>query len=308
MHIRNDPSFFLTNRTGAPQGEELVLIKPLSDSSCSCFDNSFILEGAKMIQVSVGQVAQNGPYPRSNVESGIILHGPLPLPLVEHLSLPTSIGFTMVVVVLQLGTFPLEVSLGSTLKTKIAPTRCSASCFGGVVVVVGYYLAFSCSLSDSQQNSSASVAASVRDCRQHLCNHGRLTVADQSVLLLTSYAGPRVISYPLEVLVWCGERMMGGGVVSEWKVRDAGPALSQILARDKQPAIRTTSDGMVSGIVLGSSGEERYLGHKLVYGKAGTSKLLAITRYAGCGGGVAADSLVIERFVSSQLKADQQTV
>ncbi|GJY23025.1 hypothetical protein Tco_0396683 [Tanacetum coccineum] len=33
MHIRNDPSFFLTNKTGAPQGEELGLIKPLSDSS-----------------------------------------------------------------------------------------------------------------------------------------------------------------------------------------------------------------------------------------------------------------------------------
>ncbi|GKA79669.1 hypothetical protein Tco_0786265 [Tanacetum coccineum] len=29
MHIRNDPSFFLTNKTGAPQGEELGRIKPL---------------------------------------------------------------------------------------------------------------------------------------------------------------------------------------------------------------------------------------------------------------------------------------
>ncbi|GJZ37595.1 hypothetical protein Tco_0583786 [Tanacetum coccineum] len=29
MHIRNDPSFFLTNKIGAPQGEELGLIKPL---------------------------------------------------------------------------------------------------------------------------------------------------------------------------------------------------------------------------------------------------------------------------------------
>ncbi|GKC29787.1 hypothetical protein Tco_1037081 [Tanacetum coccineum] len=36
MHIWNDPSFFLTNKTGAPQGEELGLIKPLSDSSFSC--------------------------------------------------------------------------------------------------------------------------------------------------------------------------------------------------------------------------------------------------------------------------------
>ncbi|GKB50254.1 hypothetical protein Tco_0901007 [Tanacetum coccineum] len=30
LHIRKDPSFFLTNRTGAPQGKELGLMKPLS--------------------------------------------------------------------------------------------------------------------------------------------------------------------------------------------------------------------------------------------------------------------------------------
>ncbi|GKG36492.1 hypothetical protein Tco_0444170, partial [Tanacetum coccineum] len=46
MHILNDSSFFLTNKTRAPQGKELGLIKPLSKSSCSCFDNSFILDGA----------------------------------------------------------------------------------------------------------------------------------------------------------------------------------------------------------------------------------------------------------------------
>nr|GFC04853.1 hypothetical protein [Tanacetum cinerariifolium] len=32
--------------TGAPQGEELGLMKPLSDSSFSCSDKSFIPEGA----------------------------------------------------------------------------------------------------------------------------------------------------------------------------------------------------------------------------------------------------------------------
>ncbi|GKB04471.1 hypothetical protein Tco_0832614 [Tanacetum coccineum] len=112
-------------------------------------------------------------------------------------SIATSNLVTIVVVVLQLGTFPLEVSLDSILKTRILtvttkcanfvsfvafrsacpcgdncilsigvwiphivssqqslqhnPCRCSASCFGGVVVVVGYYLAFFCSLSDGQQ-------------------------------------------------------------------------------------------------------------------------------------------------------------
>ncbi|GKA49799.1 hypothetical protein Tco_0742872, partial [Tanacetum coccineum] len=32
MHILNDPSFFLTNKTGAPQGDELGLMKPLSEA------------------------------------------------------------------------------------------------------------------------------------------------------------------------------------------------------------------------------------------------------------------------------------
>ncbi|GJZ41794.1 hypothetical protein Tco_0588680 [Tanacetum coccineum] len=45
-----DPSFFLTNKTGAPQGEELGLIKPLSDSSFSCSDNSFIWIGVHSIK------------------------------------------------------------------------------------------------------------------------------------------------------------------------------------------------------------------------------------------------------------------
>nr|GEU65562.1 hypothetical protein [Tanacetum cinerariifolium] len=49
MHILNDPYFILTNKTGAPQGEELGLIKPLSASSFSCSDNSFILDGANRL-------------------------------------------------------------------------------------------------------------------------------------------------------------------------------------------------------------------------------------------------------------------
>ncbi|GJZ24667.1 hypothetical protein Tco_0562126 [Tanacetum coccineum] len=46
MHILNDPSFFLTNKTGAPQGEELGLMNHLSESSFSCSNNSFISDGA----------------------------------------------------------------------------------------------------------------------------------------------------------------------------------------------------------------------------------------------------------------------
>nr|GFD19975.1 hypothetical protein [Tanacetum cinerariifolium] len=61
------PSFFLTNKTGAPQGEELGLIKPLSKSSCSCSDNSFILDGAKWYglgpQVQLLELDRSGILP-----------------------------------------------------------------------------------------------------------------------------------------------------------------------------------------------------------------------------------------------------
>ncbi|MFS7938455.1 hypothetical protein Hanom_Chr05g00439911 [Helianthus anomalus] len=49
MHIRNDPSFFLTKRTGAPQGEVLGRIKPFSSSSWSWFESSRISEGASRL-------------------------------------------------------------------------------------------------------------------------------------------------------------------------------------------------------------------------------------------------------------------
>ncbi|MFS8020988.1 hypothetical protein Hanom_Chr16g01422211 [Helianthus anomalus] len=47
MHIRKVLSFFFTNNTGAPQGEELGRIKPLSKSSCNCLDSSSSSVGAK---------------------------------------------------------------------------------------------------------------------------------------------------------------------------------------------------------------------------------------------------------------------
>ncbi|KAF5769034.1 hypothetical protein HanXRQr2_Chr14g0643501 [Helianthus annuus] len=47
MHIRNVPSFFLTKSTGAPQGDELGRINPLSNSSCSCVESSFSSAGAR---------------------------------------------------------------------------------------------------------------------------------------------------------------------------------------------------------------------------------------------------------------------
>ncbi|KAJ0588125.1 hypothetical protein HanIR_Chr04g0170971 [Helianthus annuus] len=48
MHRRIDPSFFLTNKIGAPQGDELGLIKPLAKRSSNCVLNSFISVGANL--------------------------------------------------------------------------------------------------------------------------------------------------------------------------------------------------------------------------------------------------------------------
>ena len=46
MHIRCEPSFFLTKRIGAPYAELLGLMNYLANSSYSCDENSFISGGA----------------------------------------------------------------------------------------------------------------------------------------------------------------------------------------------------------------------------------------------------------------------
>ena len=46
MHILREPSFFFTNNTGAPHGEILGLMKPLSRRSFNCSFNSFNSAGA----------------------------------------------------------------------------------------------------------------------------------------------------------------------------------------------------------------------------------------------------------------------
>ena len=46
MHIRSVPSFFLTNKTGAPQGEKLGLMNPRSNNSCNWIFNSLSSAGA----------------------------------------------------------------------------------------------------------------------------------------------------------------------------------------------------------------------------------------------------------------------
>nr|GFB55605.1 hypothetical protein [Tanacetum cinerariifolium] len=55
MHILNDPSFFLTNRTGAPQGEELCL-KSLCQTALSAVPTSLSFRKAPVDKVSVLRV------------------------------------------------------------------------------------------------------------------------------------------------------------------------------------------------------------------------------------------------------------
>src|SRR5919202_1617442 len=63
MHIRIDPSFFLTKRTGAPQGDELGRIKPLSKSSCIGLTIPSFLKGLNGTEH--GQSEQNQGLTRS---------------------------------------------------------------------------------------------------------------------------------------------------------------------------------------------------------------------------------------------------
>jgi len=69
------PSFFFTNNTGAPQGETLCLINPLSEYSCNCFFSSAssmgaIRYGALKIGVVSGMTSIENSRTRSGGNSG----------------------------------------------------------------------------------------------------------------------------------------------------------------------------------------------------------------------------------------------
>ena len=70
-HIRMLPSFFFTNNTGAPQGQTLGLMKPLSSSSCSYSFNPLNLVGAiRYKALEIGLEPSN-----SSIEKFISLSG-----------------------------------------------------------------------------------------------------------------------------------------------------------------------------------------------------------------------------------------
>src|ERR1017187_7189368 len=71
MHNRNVPSFFLTNSTGAPHGDVLGLINPLSNISSNCALSSFSSAGAiRYGAFEIGVVPGTNSIPNSTFRSG----------------------------------------------------------------------------------------------------------------------------------------------------------------------------------------------------------------------------------------------
>ena len=70
MHIRMVPSFFFTNSTGAPQGDTLGQMYPLSNNFCNCIFSS--VNSGKLIQYGVLQVG-DAPGTNSMVKSMSLL-------------------------------------------------------------------------------------------------------------------------------------------------------------------------------------------------------------------------------------------
>ena len=71
MHILREPSFFSTNNIGAPHGEILALMKPLSRRSFNFSLNSLISAGAIMLGgTDIGWVSGRRSIPKSIYLSG----------------------------------------------------------------------------------------------------------------------------------------------------------------------------------------------------------------------------------------------
>ena len=71
MHNRNVPSFFLTNNTGAPHGDVLGRINPLSNMSSSYALSSFNSAGAiRYGAFEIGVVPGTNSIPNSTSRSG----------------------------------------------------------------------------------------------------------------------------------------------------------------------------------------------------------------------------------------------
>ena len=65
------PSFFFTNNTGAPHGDKLSHINPLSTKSCSWVFNSFSSAGAILYGgIEMGVEPDNNSILNSNSQSG----------------------------------------------------------------------------------------------------------------------------------------------------------------------------------------------------------------------------------------------
>ena len=71
MHRRIEPSFFLTNNTGASQEDMLGRMKPLSNRSCSCKLSSFgSVEAIRYEALKMGPVPRSSSIPKSIAHDG----------------------------------------------------------------------------------------------------------------------------------------------------------------------------------------------------------------------------------------------
>ena len=68
MHRRIELSFFLTNNTGAPQGDMLGRMKPLSNRSCSCDLSS--VGAMRYGALEMGHVPGSSSIPKSTSHDG----------------------------------------------------------------------------------------------------------------------------------------------------------------------------------------------------------------------------------------------
>ena len=72
MHRRIEPSFFLTNNTGAPQRDTLGR-QPLSNRSCNCDLSSFSSASAMQYgTLEMGPVPGSSSIPKSTSHDGVI--------------------------------------------------------------------------------------------------------------------------------------------------------------------------------------------------------------------------------------------
>ncbi|GJX68335.1 hypothetical protein Tco_0304062 [Tanacetum coccineum] len=85
MHIRNDPSFFLTNRTGAPHGDELVDSARATGAAQSFLKWTRAPHSKQMMGIVAGRSYSPWPGGQASAVRAVGIQGPVMLKLhMEH--------------------------------------------------------------------------------------------------------------------------------------------------------------------------------------------------------------------------------